>query len=293
MFQLTNELLTVLFLYLRMALKENLEEFWYQEQVSLIKNHPVIYKYTDAGTGLKILENSSLAFRNPMYFNDPYDFSFKLLDFSPTSENTVKDILFETYNHLNRQDRKVLWQTSKKKLMKTFHIEVEQLMREDIQHHGVTCFSEVYDQMLMWSHYAKSHSGICLGFDLVELFYEISQNTHPERMVRKVVYQDKISPIKYLEARQEATIRWMTTKSAMWEYEKEIRITLTFLDLNEDQLNFQKISKESFNSVYLGSQIHPDDEESVRNICMTTYPKIKIYKMSLADDEFRLISVEN
>ena len=31
--------------------------------------------------------------------------------------------------------------------------------------HGVCCFSEHPNNILMWSHYAKNHQGICLGFD--------------------------------------------------------------------------------------------------------------------------------
>src|SRR5580658_7168634 len=31
---------------------------------------------------------------------------------------------------------------------------------------GLLCFSRNWDNLLMWSHYGASHTGICLGFDI-------------------------------------------------------------------------------------------------------------------------------
>ena len=31
---------------------------------------------------------------------------------------------------------------------------------------GLLCFSRNWDNLLLWSHYANSHAGICLGFDI-------------------------------------------------------------------------------------------------------------------------------
>lgn len=31
---------------------------------------------------------------------------------------------------------------------------------------GLLCFSEVWDSILLWSHYAEKHAGIVLGFDV-------------------------------------------------------------------------------------------------------------------------------
>lgn len=37
----------------------------------------------------------------------------------------------------------------------------------------VVCLSEVYDSMLMWSHYAQNHTGYCIEYDFEEndMFY--------------------------------------------------------------------------------------------------------------------------
>ncbi len=36
---------------------------------------------------------------------------------------------------------------------------------------GVICFSSNYDNILMWSHYANNHKGICIEFDLNDSFF--------------------------------------------------------------------------------------------------------------------------
>ena len=42
----------------------------------------------------------------------------------------------------------------------------------------VVCLSEVYDSMLMWSHYAQNHTGFCIEYDFEEkdMFYK---HLHP------------------------------------------------------------------------------------------------------------------
>jgi hypothetical protein len=269
---------------------KQLLEFWHKGQEDLLTNHRTIYKYIDAESAIKIMDNCSLAFRNPLFFNDPYDFSLKLLDFSNIPEIEIKKAMFDTYGFLSRSDKRKLWRAGKETLKANLSTDLERLMREDIAHQGVSCFSAEYDHILMWSHYAKSHSGVCIGFNLVELFHYIAQHSHPERMVRKVIYQDELKPVRYMEQRQEATIRWMTTKSKVWQYEKEIRITLSFLDLNADHLHFQKINSDSFSSIYLGSQIDTLHEDKIREICKARYPHVTIFKMKLADDKFEMIT---
>jgi len=48
--------------------------------------------------------------------------------------------------------------------------EISQLALENtekvaIGKYGVLCFSRRWNNILMWSHYADGHKGICLGFD--------------------------------------------------------------------------------------------------------------------------------
>jgi hypothetical protein len=69
----------------------------------------------------------------------------------------------------------------------------------------------------MWSHYAGSHAGIVLEFDVREdlEFFCIPLN---------VKYTDAYEPLNYLRDGKKAVQDNLKTKASPWSYEEEIRI---------------------------------------------------------------------
>lgn len=85
--------------------------------------------------------------------------------------------------------------------------------------HGVFSLSASCTSSTMWSHYADSHTGFCVGYG--------SYLINGLNNFRKVVYKRK-SPIylsKLLKERyeQEGIVEHMYVKSSAWKYEKEFR----------------------------------------------------------------------
>ena len=83
---------------------------------------------------------------------------------------------------------------------------------------GVICFGRHWRSPVMWAHYARSHTGVCLGFDVPddlpkEMIYE------PERIKWAV---DLAEPIRGVNV--ELLERVVTTKYAQWAYEEEWRL---------------------------------------------------------------------
>lgn len=83
---------------------------------------------------------------------------------------------------------------------------------------GVICFGKHWKSPVMWAHYARSHTGVCLGFDVPDdkpkqIVYE------PER-IRWAV--DLAKPIRGVDV--ELLERVVTTKYAQWAYEEEWRL---------------------------------------------------------------------
>ncbi len=87
---------------------------------------------------------------------------------------------------------------------------------EDVQFPlGVLSLSEKSDNILMWSHYAEKHTGICLTFDGHSEFFS---------RAREVTYQ-KAYPVVDLAASHDAIVHAaLLVKSDLWRYEKEWRI---------------------------------------------------------------------
>ena len=133
---------------------------------------------------------------SPLYFNDPYDCEFC---FQSDALEGVLDR--ETYIHLLER-RFSLKQEEKNRIL--YSDNIERAMQIVLQAHGgrlsdswmnilqnglndcmstikdavrVVCLSEVYDSMLMWSHYAQNHTGFCIEYDFKEsvMLYKHSQ----------------------------------------------------------------------------------------------------------------------
>ena len=90
---------------------------------------------------------------------------------------------------------------------------------------GFISFSTNWRSPLMWAHYGASHTGVCLGIDIVE-----------EDKVRQMVYQperlkslfDATKPLA--GANEETLLTVLTAKYKQWEYEDEWR---AFANLDE------------------------------------------------------------
>ena len=83
---------------------------------------------------------------------------------------------------------------------------------------GISCFSGGYKNVLMWSHYADKHKGICIGFNLKT---NIIYNTNI--VLLKVRYIKELEQINFFDKGKLSTFLWLFTKAEDWHYENEIR----------------------------------------------------------------------
>jgi len=94
--------------------------------------------------------------------------------------------------------------------LENFKNELKRITSKFLENSFATCFSESNDNFLMWSHYASSHSGICLEFTLnkLGLFPYISRprrELNYEKYNKGVsfwdlknhIFWDKIKKVKY------------------------------------------------------------------------------------------------
>ena len=91
-----------------------------------------------------------------------------------------------------------------------------EFLKVEREKYKLSCFSEKYNEVLMWSHYANKHQGICIGFNFPIKYEE-------KFMLCHVKYLDKILPIDGKADLLRVILYWLTTKSIRWNYENEIR----------------------------------------------------------------------
>lgn len=114
---------------------------------------------------------------------------------------------------------------------------------------GVLCFSECPTQILMWSHYADSHKGVCLEFDSDEI---------PIRGWKKYAYHQ----VKYVDHRSidvlkvgytNALLQLLTCKSKDWAYERERRL------ISIKGKGFQSTRMPAITAITLGAKLNEND----------------------------------
>lgn len=189
----------------------------------MILEPPFIYKYFSINTNFyNSIINNCLWFSDPAIFNDPYDCNINI-DITKYS----REELFDFYSELQRIH-------IKSGNLYAINVDINKRVNEVIQNpellendfiniidFGICCFSKKDDNILMWSHYADKHKGICLKFDIRKdpVFFNIPF---------EVNYQNDYPDINYLEIIKNngkgIAQNLLATKSIDWLYEEEIRI---------------------------------------------------------------------
>jgi Protein of unknown function (DUF2971) len=169
------------------------------------------------GWARDIFVKHELYFPSPTSFNDPFDCKVPPLDSLPKGQRKqyVDELIRRKITgRLPRHEKRA----AKRRLStrKTF-AEVTLHLQTNIDACGVLCLSERYDDILMWSHYADSHRGICLEF-------EATANTPLFGEAQPVEYAETYTDFPLLGGGFEQVDRAMLTKSSHWKYEGEWRI---------------------------------------------------------------------
>lgn len=211
----------------------------------------LLYKYRRIDrNGLDILINSALFFPRPITFNDPFD--GQLLPENFKSE--LKELGLDSSEH---------------------HIDsYNSGIKEDLNRVGVLSLCKTGDNILMWSHYADSHKGFCLGFkpDLIrkietdEIPIEQYPVTYEEDHPFKKIYEncpniysfDDFTDL-YGKLKKAA----LTVKHEHWQYEKEERLISGKSDL-------YLFKPEALDCVILGMNISDKDAFTIKNLLNRT-----------------------
>jgi hypothetical protein len=262
-------------------------------------NSNKLYKYRDISLFTeKIFTDGEIYFRNPNDFNDPFEcqlpvaFSFdeqsrkkyirnNILESlrDPSRFEFVKD-LFHSVLHINpslkESEQRLLDETVNYvyKLQSNSDHE-NNLKNVFFENTGIYCLSKKNDSILMWSHYANNHTGICIEFDEEKLL-EMGE-------IYDVNYVEDFNP-------QSNVLDHIVMKSKEWSYESEKRL-VKFDWIKETQSkNFGKFTLplNSITGLIFGCKI---DTEVFKKYCQLVLAKnsnIKIYKTERVQGKFKL-----
>jgi len=274
------------------------------------------YKYYSITSGLKTLKEGRIKWSSPYIFNDPFDnqcnilFDGNINDLNDVTSQILQEYLLGNKKHEYKFDSKISFimkqlETVPKEyvpkiigLAKQQNVYTEDMLnsyknnfnnrfKELMRDSSIFCFSEDYDNILMWSHYAEEHTGIVINFK------DYPPADSPIKLAKKVKYTDilptfSIKDILYKNITIEQIHDAFTlTKAKCWEYEKEWRI-VTSMRNPLDTFEIIPFDLHEVQNVYLGCRIQPEAENQVINIIKTKYPWAKIYKGHKSSTKFAL-----
>ncbi len=114
------------------------------------------------------------------------------------------------------------------------------------EQYGIVCFSKNYDDPVLWSHYADSHRGVALVFEIPD-DQAISIHYQPERL-----RSDADAAIRRGGFTEPDLNPFVAAKFASWRYENEVRMTCALndhfcqIDAKGKKVYFESLSLESF-----------------------------------------------
>jgi hypothetical protein len=250
-----------------------------------------LYKYYGFGgkfdkTNLEDwIVNSAFRLSRPIEFNDPFDFHGVMLiagtdeQFSERCFNIAKDNMAvgSTDEDVGRAAE----------FMRSHPAELERLAQESFNKarttSGVACFSTSPKTVILWSHYAGGHTGVCLQFDVARDF--------PALMGALCV--------RIVEGLQLPTMNWMTTlhkdignvmlsKNSWWAHEQERRIIQT-----DQGGKYVPLRPEALSRIILGCRIGTADTELIDDLLAKRgargLPQIEVYIASAHDKLAKLV----
>jgi len=240
-----------------------------------------LYKYRSLHTkkykkhAPRILTHNEIYFAKCSEFNDPFDcrlhisFDVNLPAYKAKLRQLNPDL---SEAEIDKQTRKALQPENIKKQERKLNRDIYRI----IKNAGIFSMSAKRDNILMWSHYADYHKGICIEFkttdgklfgcDLQHIDYDVN---YPKLSI-------------YDEPNVEFVKRYVGTKSSDWTYEDEWRI------IYNKKTGCLFFPPEALSGIILGAHISKRNKELVLNWISQNNRKVKLYEARECKDRFGL-----
>lgn len=148
-------------------------------------------------------------------------------------------------------------------------------------------FTERLNSPLMWAHYADSHRGFCIAYDIKSHM----PNSHMRRLLYPVEYATDFFDATefFIKGKDNKSFNNLylskagLIKSVDWSYEKEWRLLFPHGILDTSQ----KFKVPPAKCVYVGTDITPENEIQLREICNRL--GIQVFRMTRSLTKFEMV----
>lgn len=241
-----------------------------------------VYKYRDWNdlNHRKILQDIALWVPDSLDFNDPFDCNIPIAyELLLTNEALGEAFVRKLVGHKGEDEVQKRLKEAKYKDATFIANYKEEILNSNRKVHGIFSVTPVNNNILMWSHYANSHKGFCIGFDSLKLFEHLGGGG-------PVSYPKEFPIISPVENRDKQYEDQVMTKSVHWGYEAEYRLT-TFKTTNQNI----EIPKEAISEVIFGARMSPTHKDEIKKILAANLPHVKCFSVVPEKTKFELTIV--
>ena len=221
---------------------------------------------------------SKLWLSSPKNFNDPFDMAVKFV-----FDATVEEKRGRIRNVLKNEGKKFheIEQLLPELMRKTNGENLIERLRNTVSETGVCSFAGDPRNILMWSHYASNHEGLCLVF-------EIAGDPETFLDALPVEYSVEYPVVNWIKDFDEGgPLHIVLRKHKGWEYEKERRI-VKFKKANT-RLSFLP---QALRSIMIGCRVKDNTVQKLKTLlterAAVHMPPITIYQSSQHESRYGL-----
>lgn len=244
---------------------------------------PRLYKYQPfALQTLLNLKKQVVYFGSPKGFNDPYDCGTppRIEPIADSDVLQLRDDYLEAERvspELRAKFGALPIEELRQLLHKAGRIGIAAIIDKFNSAHGITCFAERKDDLLMWSHYGGSYKGFCLEFDTSSPLFAKAQKV---RYLRDPV---TVSLGNILLNREIHVFHDLfCTKSVSWRYEEEWRAM--HVNVGTEFV----YPSDALTGIYFGPEML---EEAIEICCLVLRGQnrnVKLWRGQRSTDEFKV-----
>lgn len=285
------------------------------------------FKYASPSTALAVLSSGKVRYSSPLTFNDPFDlqsglhFEFDIstlhekiliklgqlaaaktihsLDENDPWGQVIKSVRDHYQTHGFPLDR---FRELTGDLLKTMTGVIE-TTRQQFQEEWwknllpglrVFCVSEDRDNLLMWAHYARDHTGAVFEFlslpeddNSLSVAEPITYADRPPPFFTENEWLDDILSVKKIDFNN-LYKRYAYCKSDEWAYEREWRVWYPIVPAPTSLYEDIAIRKSEFASLYIGCKADNGFTTKALALARSTFPDVKVYKAKKCEDIYAL-----
>ena len=240
-----------------------------------------LYRYRDlvgkrAEWVRQILIESKLYFASPADFNDPFDCKARYrTDISPEHFQDRANALMRERGMPRKERRRALRSTVP---IRQFASNVAEGFQKEIDRIGVLSLSSTHENILLWSHYACGHRGVCLQFrvsvDLPFLGGALDVHYSHEMPTPTLFGEDPYDRVKAI----------LLTKAIDWKYEREWRVIQP-----DSRPGPRSFHPSLLSGLILGANISPQNRDMVLSWVEQRRDPLSVYTAERDPEHFSLV----